>query len=146
MLTLTRPCPRAHPRVCGENAAKPFSASCVAGSSPRVRGKRRHLLRDWQPYGLIPACAGKTPFDGFLSKRGKAHPRVCGENRLPAASASLSKGSSPRVRGKRAIASNMSGPAGLIPACAGKTKFCPPMDPAYPAHPRVCGENVFSLS
>ena len=56
-----RGCPRAHPRVCGENRAAPHSWRNRSGSSPRVRGKRatrsmkRYLAR------LIPACAGKTP-------------------------------------------------------------------------------------
>ena len=73
------------------------------------------------PFGLIPACAGKTegicvavPVDG-------AHPRVCGENSPPS--------------GMR------SAPAWLIPACAGKT-FTPFSGAEVGwAHPRVCGEN-----
>ena len=45
------------------------------------------------------------------------------------------------MRGKRAIASNMSGPAGLIPAYAGKTPSAARGKPFDQAHPRVCGEN-----
>ena len=52
------------------------------------------------------------------------------------------EGSSPRVRGKLALALEGGGQGGLIPACAGKTPATsgPPSPP--PAHPRVCGENM----
>ena len=50
---------------------------------------------------LIPAYAGKTPFQIGPIDAEKAHPRVCGENQLRKAEADLSDGSSPRMRGKR---------------------------------------------
>ena len=71
---------RAHPRVCGENAAISWAASWSGGSSPRVRGKRCRRRRAPVRRRLIPACAGKTSgacLDGGLER---AHPRVCGEN------------------------------------------------------------------
>ena len=72
---------RAHPRVCGENAARSVYALCTAGSSPRVRGKRTSgpRRRGWR--GLIPACAGKTLVSHVGGPRIRAHPRVCGENK-----------------------------------------------------------------
>ena len=50
----------AHPRVCGENGEGPLIAGDVAGSSPRVRGKRMPFSTLSEDAGLIPACAGKT--------------------------------------------------------------------------------------
>ena len=51
---------RAHPRVCGENAAALDGGTAREGSSPRVRGKRRPDFLRRPKRGLIPACAGKT--------------------------------------------------------------------------------------
>ena len=51
-------------------------------------------------------------------------------------------GSSPRVRGKQDVIREAVKMAGLIPACAGKTR---PAHSDYGhsgAHPRVCGENT----
>ena len=50
--------------------------------------------------GITPACAGKTDklvhhFDTF-----RDHPRVCGENCVPAVVEICVLGSPPRVRGK----------------------------------------------
>ena len=50
-------------------------------------------------------------------------------------------GSSPRVRGKLGLTKNDEAPERLIPACAGKTPYCPFNDRRARAHPRVCGEN-----
>ena len=74
---------RAHPRVCGENSGV-FSAVVTAvGSSPRVRGKRIRARSRCGYSGLIPACAGKTVVRWHRLPHRKAHPRVCGENRIP---------------------------------------------------------------
>ena len=70
----------AHPRVCGENAYDFAFVKRTVGSSPRVRGKRCHVVDAEDQSRLIPACAGKTtPFDMKYSLIW-AHPRVCGEN------------------------------------------------------------------
>ena len=72
--------PWAHPRVCGENTI--MSAACHVGwgSSPRVRGKRVMVTEKAGAVGLIPACAGKTPWPPPGLSWPRAHPRVCGEN------------------------------------------------------------------
>ena len=110
----------AHPRVCGENLAsgetwplgvgssprvrgKPgevLAANNFTGSSPRVRGKLVVCRRSPRPEGLIPACAGKTSGFGSAGPSPKAHPRVCGENRIGVTQPAVAEGSSPRVRGK----------------------------------------------
>ena len=69
-----------HPRACGANVDVSFAVIWCAGSSPRVRGKRRARLR--RPYWgrIIPARAGQTTCQN-LPKAGRSdHPRACGAN------------------------------------------------------------------
>ena len=111
----------AHPRVCGENMARMLCSRCVSGSSPRVRGKRE--LKAFEPAAarLIPACAGKTPRQLPDESQARAHPRVCGENKIRESARFRVAGSSPRVRGKQLVYVLNALWEGLIPACAGKT-------------------------
>ena len=67
---------------------------------------------------------------------------MCGENQPPAATCTASLGSSPRVRGKPAFATEIPYGLGLIPACAGKTRKGGVCGGRAGAHPRVCGENI----
>ena len=97
--------PRAHPRVCGENITVDKDNVNMAGSSPRVRGKRCAPRQEARSHGLIPACAGKTQRLGLSFAGKEAHPRVCGENLEQSTGAVEAIGSSPRVRGKRLIKS-----------------------------------------
>ena len=132
---------RAHPRVCGENARRPFASAMIFGSSPRVRGKLHSMEPRRHRCGLIPACAGKTVSKAGMLVRLTAHPRVCGENPGRQCGTARLRGSSPRVRGKlggdvRALARPR-----LIPACAGKTLRSTTTSCPTAAHPRVCGEN-----
>ena len=138
--------PRAHPRVCGENHASTSSRSRETGSSPRVRGKQMRHYRRQLEGRLIPACAGKTAqwssHGGFC----RAHPRVCGENANWTRLQMNPIGSSPRVRGKLTKLDSLKRTSGLIPACAGKTLIAAQIQGFPGAHPRVCGENVRSVS
>ena len=111
------------------------------GPSPRVRGKPGQWHAEGQRGRLIPARAGKTYRSHEHFTRNRAHPRACGENPRSPARSESGRGSSPRVRGKRAPPCPHRGRRRLIPARAGKTSapFVGP-DPR-PAHPRACGEN-----
>ena len=133
---------RAHPRVCGENGARGGVVVLVAGSSPRVRGKPQVRQDRVRTRGLIPACAGKTPTRAAPTLRSPAHPRVCGENTAAVMPTPTACGSSPRVRGKRFRRVEPHPGLGLIPACAGKTRWTCTPKPVSAAHPRVCGENL----
>ena len=139
--TRGRLCP-AHPRVCGENCVGVHFCSFVAGSSPRVRGKRGHPPGHRVGAGLIPARAGKTGRPRCCADRRRAHPRVCGENPVPATTLSRLVGSSPRVRGKHPSSVWLRVACGLIPACAGKTHRSGTGTSSATAHPRVCEENI----
>ena len=113
---------RAHPRACGENTQMARTKKTVRGSSPRVRGKRRHPYRRQRDCRLIPARAGKTGALVRAPSDCRAHPRACGENLYSRPRRRRTGGSSPRVRGKRLEHARMRHSAGLIPARAGKTR------------------------
>ena len=117
-----------------------------AGSSPRMRGKRRQRAVRRSGAGLIPAHAGKTTALGSRLTGAGAHPRACGENSSPSRMPLIVMGSSPRMRGKPLVRTLSGMPRGLIPAHAGKTTLNG--SPAFVswAHPRACGENpVYDL-
>ena len=131
----------AHPRVCGENRCAGRNDDAAVGSSPRVRGKPPLGTFPRTSHGLIPACAGKTTACYELNSDMRAHPRVCGENDCLLCTQFRHAGSSPRVRGKRPMSIHKIKTAGLIPACAGKTRESAECASYVRAHPRVCGEN-----
>ena len=91
--------------------------------------------------GLIPAHAGKTYTPLYDPNSTEAHPRACGENRIGVTQPAVAEGSSPRMRGKRLVATVCDYRLRLIPAHAGKTFYdIQPGDVLW-AHPRACGEN-----
>ena len=132
----------AHPRVCGENLPATRCGLTCSGSSPRVRGKLTINALSAADGGLIPACAGKTRSGLTGLAPSRAHPRVCGENRIASSRIVSSRGSSPRVRGKPHEQRRERPYCGLIPACAGKTFLSLRGEANTGAHPRVCGENL----
>ena len=131
----------AHPRSRGENGSCTSTTMSGGGSSPLTRGKRWLSYQSSCQFRLIPAHAGKTPFDLSEGASLPAHPRSRGENGDAGGWLAWGAGSSPLTRGKLvAVDSDVSG-VGLIPAHAGKTTG-PTMTCAQgPAHPRSRGEN-----
>ena len=91
------------------------------GSSPHARGKPPLARALVCAMGLIPACAGKTPFWGKVQPNLWAHPRMRGENTTLIATLATITGSSPHARGKLSELVSAWCADGLIPACAGKT-------------------------
>ena len=114
-------CTKAHPRACGENSGEVSSSRSATGSSPRVRGKPHQLGGQGPRRRLIPARAGKTRGASKPASGLEAHPRACGENARRCRRRRGGRGSSPRVRGKRAERRQDVRRGGLIPARAGKT-------------------------
>ena len=131
----------AHPRACGENLLDGDPPPPTTGSSPRVRGKHHPLRRRWTTQRLIPARAGKTCCRWRGHRRGRAHPRACGENDQDNDPLGRDRGSSPRVRGKRMGTGLLTVRLRLIPARAGKTFWLNSNVFVLGAHPRACGEN-----
>ena len=134
----------AHPRVGGENAARPRRWHGRRGSSPRGRGKHPRRPRCRPRHRLIPAWAGKTRGRAGRVRARRAHPRVGGENPAEGTDRELDAGSSPRGRGKRPVFLSASVRPGLIPAWAGKTQAGAGGSCSRRAHPRVGGENLSS--
>ena len=132
---------RAHPRVGGENGSRDSGGRGHGGSSPRGRGKRASIAVCSRGEGLIPAWAGKTICRSRPRRRGRAHPRVGGENYERIGDDASAGGSSPRGRGKPDQDPEPVRDPGLIPAWAGKTTTLLGTEAASRAHPRVGGEN-----
>ena len=110
------------------------------GSSPRVRGTARIILRYGIGYRFIPACAGNSRPQWTETDRFAVHPRVCGEQNTWRARVWRSAGSSPRVRGTATLAHLPRELRRFIPACAGNRASCRSAVSRRPVHPRVCGE------
>ena len=85
--------------MCGEQFFALVICSIRAGSSPRVRGAARRLIKEHNLIGIIPACAGSRPILRSQSIERRDHPRVCGEQNMKAELLKTGLGSSPRVRG-----------------------------------------------
>ena len=134
----------AHPRVGGENENQTFRQKISTGSSPRGRGKRDDIDNLRPAHRLIPAWAGKTTRCVYSTPKGKAHPRVGGENWLTMRDCTPWAGSSPRGRGKRDNLPHRVRCVRLIPAWAGKTLPEDHPEKWAAAHPRVGGENDVS--
>ena len=117
----------------------------MAGSSPPVRGARFGVAAEGLAGGLIPACAGSTGILQGPVRILRAHPRLCGEHQMPYASAPLTLGSSPPVRGAQSAQLLNEAQRGLIPACAGSTAIAVDAAQSLRAHPRLCGEHRSDL-
>ncbi len=91
---------------------------------------------------LIPAHAGNTWKARWPRRVRPAHPRACGEHRVPTSRRTGPGGSSPRMRGTLARVPDGDAERRLIPAHAGNTVVAAP-EPGRPAaHPRACGEHI----
>ena len=107
-----------------------------------MRGKGSVLYIAALGIGITPACAGKSSRNETCWHRPWDHPCVCREKIEMPYELLLKEGSPPRVRGKDDPAHPVAAPAGITPACAGKSP--PESDFAGHRwdHPRVCGEKA----
>ena len=132
---------RDHPRMCGEHLSTKNRASVSQGSSPHVRGAHRHALRYRHSQGIIPACAGSTPSTQVVPCGRGDHPRMCGEHVVLGVHSAQEKGSSPHVRGAPDRYARSRPTGGIIPACAGSTRYAVRFRTSAGDHPRMCGEH-----
>ena len=132
---------RDHPRACGENSKAGELTVKVKGSPPRMRGKQRRVVLQYEDRGITPAHAGKTGTRLKSLRRRWDHPRACGENRHRAGAASRTAGSPPRMRGKQQKEVYEALKEGITPAHAGKTIVSRLFFNSMRDHPRACGEN-----
>ena len=110
-----------HPRVCGDHRPPARTVRRKPGSSPRMRGTLRISIRRNIGNGIIPAYAGNTFHGPMTNCVRRDHPRVCGEHRSRRFRKFLLQGSSPRMRGTRAVCDGESCRIRIIPAYAGNT-------------------------
>ena len=136
--------PLDHPRGCGENHEGKVVSAVHQGSPPRMRGKPVTKQLWHRRVGITPADAGKTRHAMLAANRRWDHPRGCGENGAIKDSGNRTKGSPPRMRGKRAIDEFRKAFPGITPADAGKTGLFTCSKMRTEDHPRGCGENSFS--
>ena len=134
-------CPADHPRACGANASAAPAKTPDAGSSPRMRGKRRNLFYFLCFGRIIPAHAGQTMRSKSKASASPDHPRACGANVPARAFGIFARGSSPRMRGKRFVGRDAIKMHRIIPAHAGQTGLTFPGWGRTSDHPRACGAN-----
>ncbi len=130
-----------HPRACGANVLEAFDVERVAGSSPRMRGKRLPTGPQMRADRIIPAHAGQTEHSCPRQPSRTDHPRACGANRNCSCVSCARCGSSPRMRGKRFERIAFDNRPRIIPAHAGQTGTPDSFASAGTDHPRACGAN-----
>ena len=113
----------------------------IEGLSPRGRGKQSQSLLRRRAEGSIPAWAGETGASPPRGGQSAVYPRVGGGNLLLNQAGLRDLGLSPRGRGKRVAARQLSSITWSIPAWAGETGGRPPVVQHYLVYPRVGGGN-----
>ena len=132
---------RDHPRACGEHIELVVVMVADPGSSPRLRGTLTARRPRPTVRGIIPALAGNTPADTWVSNRLGDHPRACGEHDVDDQLQRGPRGSSPRLRGTRGFSRWRWSTPGIIPALAGNTRIIRAHVVSLWDHPRACGEH-----
>ena len=114
-----------HPRACGERAFLISGPMPASGSSPRLRGTLVRLDQRQIHLRFIPAPAGNAPCTQQSVRNASVHPRACGERQKVSKAASVSAGSSPRLRGTQPHRANAEDDQRFIPAPAGNARRAP---------------------
>ena len=110
-----------YPRVGGGNVSPRHHPATSRGLSPRGRGKRWRLWWAAVSAGSIPAWAGETYTTGVACGRLWVYPRVGGGNHNRRQPLGVSRGLSPRGRGKQRRYECAHKCCRSIPAWAGET-------------------------
>ena len=111
-----------------------------------MRGTADPHVRDLHFVGITPACAGNRHLHRIEDGGDEDHPRVCGEQVTYMISHARPFGSPPRVRGTEAAGQVLRSGTGITPACAGNSGTVRLCSAGVGDHPRVCGEQLFSIS
>ena len=129
-----------HPRSCGEQNGRIFSARSIFGSSPLVRGTDNHLAHYIWDKRFIPARAGNSSGRIYFAMSVPVHPRSCGEQGNGVAVPIPDAGSSPLVRGTACKPPLLLFRSRFIPARAGNRSRLLIAFLSATVHPRSCGE------
>ncbi len=127
--------------MCGEHTEGTSKTARWQGSSPHVRGAQCSLFFLCLLQGIIPACAGSTPWPTLAVSCAGDHPRMCGEHGTRQCDPTRMEGSSPHVRGAPSMVLDVGTNIGIIPACAGSTGREGRAGGLQRDHPRMCGEH-----
>ena len=126
----------------GEHSCIRIVIRSIMGSSPHARGTRARGISRVEYLGIIPACAGNTRTKILQTVHTRDHPRMRGEHsHLLRCQHSLS-GSSPHARGTHRPEHSRIMVYGIIPACAGNTRWIGIMIEFVWDHPRMRGEHL----
>ena len=90
-----------HPRVCGEDSLAARRPRGNVETPPRMRGRPGRGLTDHNSYRNTPAYAGKTTLEDLYDEVDEKHPRVCGEDIIPAEMIRPAAETPPRMRGRQ---------------------------------------------
>ena len=130
----------------GEHQRTPGPPSPTSGSSPHARGAQPQVSYPARPGRIIPACAGSTRSWCRCSRRGWDHPRMRGEHTYDTVAYVGLVGSSPHARGAHGSEDGKHRLWGIIPACAGSTRWHSSELAMVRDHPRMRGEHQRSHS
>ena len=110
-----------------------------------MRGRVARTVLVTAKFGITPAYAGKSPDGTKMVTQSRDHPRICGEEICEGLGCRGALGSPPRMRGRGGLRVRQWLPAGITPACAGKSKKRHLGGWKKGDHPRVCGEKLHPM-
>ena len=110
-----------------------------------MRGTATSISAYAQRSGITPACAGNSSINVKPIFCQQDHPRVCGEQPYRPIPPYPASGSPPRVRGTDQQARFWVYDERITPACAGNSSRSQADNQRKRDHPRVCGEQRYTL-
>ena len=110
-----------------------------------MRGSHANFANNYTFHRIIPAYAGLTSLLIGRKVAERDHPRVCGAHNVFSVGTIDEMGSSPRMRGSRAVFALSSHNLGIIPAYAGLTHIAADARHRSRDHPRVCGAHTMAV-
>ncbi len=130
-----------YPRAYGANPRGSRSMRPVRGLSPRIRGKQSTPWRARWTTGSIPAHTGQTVLPWCRLSNSWVYPRAYGANAVAPLRHFVSKGLSPRIRGKPTRDRRSQRRSRSIPAHTGQTAPQPAGRSGAKVYPRAYGAN-----
>ena len=134
-----------HPRMRGDHSEEEFAHAVPRGSSPHARGPRFFMAITPARAGIIPACAGTTPFSSTGLPPARDHPRMREDHDMDVGPNLADEGSSPHARGPLVPLGALDARGGIIPACAGTTHRIAGRTSCRRDHPRMRGDHRMAI-
>ena len=135
-----------HPRLRGEQSPGGYITYPGEGSPPLARGTVLRALPQFRLSRITPACAGNSVVITNINGGFWDHPRLRGEQGLPAMPCDKQVGSPPLARGTGRSGSPQCACTGITPACAGNSGRDMPQGGRGGDHPRLRGEQAEMIS